>query len=231
MDILEFPMYNSSNAGRLLGISSNRVRRWLRGYDYLYTAGPLEELRSGHKGPVIANIDKDRSSYASFLDLIDLLFVREFLKNGISLQKTRNALHEVEQLLGSKHFARESFFTDGKSIYLQVRSAADALLELLSDGQWVIAPIIKQLAHQIEFDKPSGLAQRWYPLGQNTPVVLDPLISFGRPTIVGKGIATANVYDFFEAENKKLSRVKKWMDLTTSEIKAAVYFEQRLNAA
>ena len=103
------------------------------------------------------------------------------------------------------------------------------LSRIPSDGQWVIAPIIKQLAHQIEFDKPSGLAQRWYPLGQNTPVVLDPLISFGRPTIVGKGITTANVYDFFEAENKKLSRVKKWMDLTTSEIKAAVYFEQRLN--
>lgn len=169
-------------------------------------------------------------TYASFLELIDLLFVKQFLDRGIRLQKLRKALEEAAQIFGIEHFARETFFTDGRGIYLEVKEHGRAIMELLTRGQWVIAPVIKQLADQISFHSTTGLAQRWFPEGRSVPIVIDPLVSFGRPSIVDRGITTANVYDLFLAEKQRISRVCSWMDLDQEQVKAAVAFEDRFAA-
>lgn len=140
------------------------------------------------------------------------------------------ALEEAHRILGTRHFARQTFFTDGGNIYLQVREKGKAILELISGGQWVIAPVIRQLAEQIEFQSPEGLARRWYPLGREKPVVLDPFVSFGAPSIAGRGVKTANVHDLFVAEHQHLGAVRAWWDLTNAEIEAAVEFEVGLAA-
>ena len=218
------PTYPAAEVGRLVDLNPTRVRRWLRGYDYTYGA-----VRH-HQAPVIHRQGTAGTTYASFLDLIDLLFVRQFLEHGVSLQRVRRALDEATQLLGTTHFARRSFFTDGRNIFLEMKGRGEAILQLLSGGQWVIAPIIVQLAKQIDFDSPTGLARRWYPLGPNGLVVLDPLVSFGRPTIVGRGVATSNVYDFYVAERRQMAVVRDWLGLRDEEVKAAVAFEQRMAA-
>lgn len=216
--------YPAAEAGRLVGLTADRVRRWLRGYDYRY-ASSIQ-----HQQPVVRQRGTAGTTYASFLDLVDLLFVKRFLDHGLSLQKVRKALTEATVLLGTDHFARSNFFTDGHNIYLEVREKGDAILQLLSGGQWVIAPIIQELAEQIVFDSPSGLATRWYPMGPTGLVVLDPLVSFGRPTIVNKGVATANIYDFFLAEQRRFDPVCSWLALGQPEVKAAVEFEEHLVA-
>jgi len=147
------------------------------------------------------------------------------------LQKIRKALSEAQKLIGGHHFAQRSFFTDGHNIFLQVRDDADALLELLTDGQWVIASVIRELSHQIHFDRPTGLAQRWYPLGVKGLVVLDPLVSFGNPTIIGRGVSTAVIYDNFLAERKRIKKVCNWMSLDKREVDAAISIEERIRVA
>lgn len=216
--------YPAVEAGRLVGLSSGRVRRWLRGYRY--TSG--QSIRQ--QRPVIRREGTEGTTYASFLDLVDLLFVKRFLDHGLSLQKVRAALDEAAELLGAGHFARRSFFTDGHNVYVEVREKGDAILQLLSGGQWVIASIIQQLAEQIEFDTPTGLARRWYPMGREGLIVLDPMLSFGRPTIAGRGVATANVYDFYVGERRNVRVVRDWLDLADEEVEAAVEFEERLAA-
>jgi uncharacterized protein (DUF433 family) len=223
--IADMAMYPSSEAGRLVGLSATRVRRWLKGYSYLYESGRR------HKEPVLYRADvKAASTYASFLDLIDLLFAKKFLEHGISLQKLRKALDEATEILGTDHFAREAFFTDGKNIFLQVEKQGDDLLQLLTNGQWVIAHVILQLAKQIEFDRPTGLARRWIPLEGRGLIVIDPYIAFGRPTLVGKGIITANIYDFYKAENEDVERVCSWWKVSPQEVQAAVTFESAMAA-
>ena len=147
---------------------------------------------------------------------------------AFSLQKVRRTLDEAHELLGPSHFARRPFSTDGANIYREVRDEGEAILELLSDGQWVIAPAIRQLATEIDFGSPEGLARRWFPMGRNRPIVLDPFVSFGAPTVVGRGVKTANVHDLFVAENEKVAAVRAWWDLTEGEVEAAVEFERRL---
>jgi uncharacterized protein (DUF433 family) len=231
MEIWETPIYNPAYVSRLIDLSTGRIKRWLQGYEYRYVAGNSGQEVWRHKEPVIGREDSEIPNFASFLDLIDLLFVKQFLNKGISLQKIRKALTEAQELVGGHHFAQRMFFTDGKNIYMQVRDDADSLLELLSGGHWVISQFIKELAQQIEFDEPSGFATKWFPLGKAGLVVIDPKISFGRPTIVDKNISTDNIYDCFLGENENISKVCKWLDLTQDQVNAAVKFETTLNAA
>jgi len=221
---LDEPMYPSAEAGRLVGLSAYRVRRWLKGYEYDYGS------TRRHQPPVIHRAGTEGTTFASFLDLVDLLFAKHFINHGISLQKLRKALDEATEILHTDHFARRIFFMDGNNIYPEVKKQGKAILELLSGGQWVIPEIVRELAHQIDFDEITGLARRWYPLGPDGLVVLDPLVSFGRPSIIRKGVATSNVYDFFVAEDRQERPVCRWMKLSAQEVQAAVTFEERLAA-
>lgn len=225
-DQYNIPMYFPSEVARLVDISKYRVHRWLEGYEYDY------ESKRRRQDPVIQKAwqDKDYPHYASFFDLVDLLFVKRFLDYGISLQKLRKALDEAKDILGTEHFARQSFFTDGRNICLLVKEKGDAILELLSGGQWVISNLIKQLAHQIDFDESTEFARRWFPIEGNRLVVLDPLVSFGRPIIAKKSITTENIFDLFIAEGEADLPVCEWMDLSPEEVKVAVKFERHLAA-
>ena len=227
-DQLTRPAYSVAEAGRLAGLAAGRVRRWLRGYEYTYddTVRGQPPVLQGHPA---------ESTYASFLDLVDLLFVKRFLDHGVSLQKVRRGLDEARRLLGTDHFARQTFFTDGGSIFLSVQEGVagelgDAILELMSGGQWVIAPVIRELAQQIEFESPEGLARRWYPLGRNRPVVLDPMVAYGAPSVAGRGVKTTNIHDLYVAEGENLASVRAWWELSDDEIRAAVDFERQLAA-
>lgn len=223
MYVWDIPRYSPTEAGRIVGLSVGRVRRWLLGYQY-ETSGSI-----GRQGPVVARTEN--SSYASFLDLIDLLFVKRFLEYGFSLQKIRKALAEAREIVDGHHFAQRSFMTDGENIYLKVvESAADNMLQLFTGGQWVIAPFIKSLAKQIDFDDDTGFADKWYPNGKNGRIVLDPRIAFGAPTITGKGIRTSNVYDFYRGENDNVDVTSSWMNVSPVDVRASVKFEESMAA-
>src|SRR4030042_4021266 len=142
---LETPMYPPSMAGRLVGLPYYTAYRWLRGYKFSYEVQKGEKTKKTHQRPVIKGKD---SRYATFLELIDLLFVKNFLKQpNISLQKIRQALIEIEKILGDSHFARKKFFSDGKNIYMEIKDRQGEgknIMQLLSGGQWVIAPVIEK---------------------------------------------------------------------------------------
>lgn len=223
MYVWDLPRYSPTEAGHIVGLSVGRVRRWLLGYEY-ESAGI-----KGRQGPVVARTDQ--SSYASFLDLIDLLFVKKFLEHGFSLQKIRKALAEAQEIVGGHHFAQRSFMTDGENIYLKiVNSSAEDILQLFTGGQWVISSFIKSLAKQIDFDDQTGFAEKWYPNGKAGRIVLDPRISFGSPTIVGKGIRTSNVFDFYKGEKENVSITSSWMDIPPDDVLESVAFEESLAA-
>jgi len=227
----DIPRYTPTEAGRLAGLKPDRVRRWLRGYEYMYAPAGTDSAQRVKQGPVVKRDGALQSPHASFLDLIDLLFVKRFLERGFSLQKIRQALAEAERIVGGHHFAQRCYFTDGNNIYLQVKDgAAENLLQLLSGGQWVIADVIKHFASQVDFDDKTGFAEKWFPDGKRGRVVLDPRISFGAPTIVHRGVRTASVYDLYQAESQSVTRVASWMSLESPDVEAAVAFEEALAA-
>ncbi len=216
---LTAPAYTVAEAARLADLSPGRVRRWMRGYSF-----PVGDRLRRQRPVVRVGHDGHASHLASFLDLVDLLFVKRFLSTGVSLQRIRGALDEARSILGTDNFAREVFFFDGRNLFLQMQDQGNAILQLMTDGQWTIAPVIRELAEQIEFGGEAGsgpvggFAQKWHPLGRDRPIVIDPRVAFGAPSLVGRGVKTANVYDLFVAENERVDAVCSWWDLSPVEV-------------
>lgn len=226
-DILDTPMYATSLVGHLTKLNPNRVRRWLQGYQYYIPRERGEKLTIKQK-PLVRRKGAAETIYASFLDIIDLLFIKEFIKEGVSIQKLRKAFDEARKLTNKHHFAHSIFFTRGKKIYMQVKDNDSGLVELFTNGQWVIEPVIKQYAKRIDFDSVTKYAKRWRPAEGNNEIVIDPNISFGSPTVKGRGIKTNTIYDLYLAEGERVEPVTSWFKLDASEVKAAIKFERWL---
>lgn len=217
---LSAPAYSISETSRLTGIKKWSVSRWLRGYKYY----------GGEIDPVIRREIPSESTYASFLDLIDLLFVRKFIEFGFSLQHIRKALDEAREYLGTQHFARSKFFTGSKEMILELPEGN--MVALLRDGQRAMGEVIQTVYDKVDFEEVTefGFVRRWYPKGKQGYIVIDPQISFGRPTIIGSGIATENIFDLFLGENEKIGPVESWFQIPRHHIQAAIRFETSLAA-
>jgi len=226
--LLEAPAYPTAEAARLVGLSAGQVKRWLRGYDFDYRTKEQPQLRHSKKPPVVPRVKRKRSTYASFLDIIDLLLVQKFLEEDISLQQVRVEFEEAKSVLGVDHLGYETFFTLGRKVFLEIDSSW--ILALSSGGQMAIDQLIRDLGHQIEFDEQTKLAIRWYPLHPDRRVVIDPFVSFGRPVISGRRVTTSNIYDFFIAENERVDVVCEWMGVEKEEVQSAVELETKLAA-
>lgn len=226
ISVFDHPVYEISEAAHFLHLRADRVRRWLLGYECRWG----EPRKTSRKSPVVQRRAGEDSRAVSFLDLMELLYGKAFLERGFSLQKVRLALDEAKQYLKDDHpFARRRFFTWGENIYLEFPTRGGlAIVDLLQKGQLAIRPIILHVAEQIEFDRETGLASAWWPLGRTRPVTLNPKVSFGLPTVTGRGIRTANVYDLYLAENGDTSTVCGWFELSQEEVRAAVEFEESL---
>jgi uncharacterized protein (DUF433 family) len=116
----------------------------------------------------------------------------------------------------------------GSDLFLKARELGGVLILLRSGGQSAIPSVIESVAERIEFDPVTKTASRWYPRGASYPVVVDPAISFGRPSVVKRGIATSVIYDLFLGERGNLGSTARWMHINPEETKAAVEFERHL---
>jgi uncharacterized protein (DUF433 family) len=75
----------------------------------------------------------------------------------------------------------------------------------------------------VQFDYIGGLALIWHVAGRESPVIIDPRIAFGAPTI--RGIATWVIKGRWEARETK-EDIKDDFGLTDKEIEWALKFER-----
>ena len=105
-----------------------------------------------------------------------------------------------------------------------------SMIALLTGGQSAMPQIIEMLSNKLEFEDVTGygFVKRWYPRGVQGLIVIDPEISFGRPTLKGRAVPTHNIYDLYLGEKKKIAPVSNWFRIPAPEIDAAIKFEQQL---
>lgn len=226
--MLDYPAYPTAEAARLADLSSGQVKRWLRGYEFAYRAKSEPHVRHSQKPPVIPRKPDPLRTYASFLDVIDLLLVSQFLEHGLSLQQVRLEFAEAKRILQVDHLAYETFFTIGRKVFLEID--AGYIVALSTGGQLAIDNVIRQLGEQIEFDEETKLAIRWYPLHPDRRVVVDPFISFGRPVISGRRITTSNIHEFFVSEEGNVDVICDWMGVKEADVRSALKLEEQLAA-
>ncbi|MEJ2218718.1 MAG: DUF433 domain-containing protein [Gemmatimonadota bacterium] len=80
----------------------------------------------------------------------------------------------------------------------------------------------------MDFDL-DNLAERWYPAGRASPVVVDPRISFGAPVIAGTRVETAVIAELYQGDDS-IDELAWLYDLKPAQIRAAVDYERSLAA-
>lgn len=228
MNLIGVGLYTFQEASRLTNASPQELRRWLKGH--VYKAHDSDERKSS--APLWkTELSESEIEGISFHDLLEVRFVKAFLKYGVSLQAIRLASQHARDMYNHPYpFTCERFQTDGRTIFATAleETGETQLLDLVKK-QFVFTKIIEpSLYHGIEFGS-NELAVRWYPVKRSKAIVLDPALSFGKPIVTHGSIRTSILHDAFKAEKNK-PFVAKLYDVPISAVEAAIRFEERLAA-
>lgn len=192
--------YRLSEASHYLRVPQATLRSWVLGQHY--------ETGTGRQffRPVIAIADKN-SPALSFVNLVEVHVLDAIrCKHNISLQKVRQALGTLDRLYDRKRkpkhpLASQRFATDGKHLLV---SRVGALVNLNEEGQLEMEATLEQHLQRIKWSPDGGPAKLFPFTRKRKPdepraVVIDPRVAFGRPVLVGTGIATSVVAERYKA--------------------------------
>ena len=189
-------LYSYADAARIIGIAPAKLRRWVRDYEY-FTHG----FRRHHQ-PVIPRYLDQEERVLTFLELIELLFVALFRREGVSLQAIRLAAERAARLFATNYpFAVRRFSTDGKRIFATLKDEAGSpeLMAELGRGQLVFPTVIQPYLRKIEYHG-DDTALKFWPMERKGRVVLDPERAFGEPIDAETGVPTIVLYKAVQAE-------------------------------
>lgn len=208
-------IFTVSDIARFTRCSPAAVRRWILGNS---SGKPV--IEQPH-----AVVDGEPT--LTFADLITALFVREFRERGVSLQHIRRAGTIAAAELGRPNpFVVRGFATDGREIFLRVgESKQDAKLLAICSRQAAFEKVLEPFLSTVDFD--GDIAARWRPLGKRKPVVVDPAVAFGEPTV--HGVPTRVLAGPVRAGDSPAD-VARWYGVRPAEVLAAVKFEEQIAA-
>jgi uncharacterized protein (DUF433 family) len=202
------PNYHVGEAARYAQISPQTVAAWHR----------IEHPTLSHK---------ERRVSLSYMQLIEVAVVAAFRKAGISLKRIRDARHYVRQQLKTEYpFAQYKFKTEGKHLlidYQEIEGERGSGKHIVADqgGQleWneIIGPLLKEFEYEHE-----GIVIRWHVAGPSSPVVIDPRLSFGAPTV--RGTPTWVIGGRWNA-GESVSDIAEDFGLEKTAVKKALEFE------
>ncbi len=219
-EIRERPIYTPTDSARYLRISRNTLMYWILG---------RPKTNKGVYRPLL-NIADTNPPMLSFNNLVEshVIFALR-RKYKISMPVIRKALRYLKYNYQSKHPLLENKLqTDGNHLFIQKFSE----LEIISqDGQLGMLEVLKQCLTRVELDD-DQLPYRYYPYtrdpNKNDPrlIVMDPVVSFGRPVIKGSGIPTIIIAERFKAGESVKELVEDY-GRTSAEIEEAIRWQRQ----
>jgi uncharacterized protein (DUF433 family) len=190
--------YSVLQAARLAGTTTATVRRWLAVY----------ELPQPQMAPVFgeSRLPSGEAAWSvSFLQLVEIVIVARFRQGT-----TGHSPVTLERLRRAHAFARLEFRSDYPFASRRLRdfgghilhdfhayAPGEAAIVLDLDGHGVLPGAVR--AELVHFEYADELVSRWYPAGKNGPIVVDPRIAAGRPTVVGSGVTVDTIRKRFGA--------------------------------
>lgn len=219
MSILERPVYGISEAAGLLGLRPDRARAWLDGY----------ERRGVRYAPVI-RVEPTGADIVTWGEFVELGYLREYRRKGVPLQRLRPVIDELRQEFATPYpLATAKPYIYGKELVLELQEKNDiprSIAIVISSGRTIaLADEAMRFFKKAEFDPPErGDVRRLHPAGTASPVVIDPLVRFGRPSV--QGVATERLWELFDA-GETADEIAGGYDMPEEFVRAAVAYEEQ----
>ncbi len=198
-NIQDTPMYTISEAAHYLKLPKETLRSWVKGRKY-------PTVKEGQKQfhPLI-NLNES-TSMLTFTNLVEAHVLSSLRRqHKIRMDKVREAIDVLEHRFNTLHpLASQDMETDGINILIEKYGE---LINLNNLRQGVLKEIVKAYVKRISRSS-EGLPLRLYPFVRTHQafdpsdpklIVIDPLVSFGRPTITGTGVATSIIAERYRA--------------------------------
>jgi uncharacterized protein (DUF433 family) len=210
------PMYSFKEVARLSGISVSTVRNWLFGYT-------VEERQVA---PLIkASLDV---TCCSFLNLVEVMVAARFRKaEGTKYEVVKRTYENARRLYSLEH----PFASD-----LRLKSIGGHIVHMIKEKgsfqaidtpeQFTLPNLVTEMMEQLEFEL--ELASKWYPVGKNIPIVVDPYISSGVPIIEGRSITVENIEKRFYVGKQSWDFIASDLELPVDVIQEVIRFAPRV---
>jgi len=164
----------------------------------------------------------DGSGQVSFVDLIEIIAIGRLKEIGFALPAIRQIVRNCQEiLLIERPLATLKFKAGGREIF--VERADDTLLEVgrrkgMQAWNEVLGPFLEDLDYSGE------LASRWWPLGHDKPIVVDPEYGYGFPVVASSGVRTEIIRERFEAGDLE-AQIARDFNLDPIAVERALQFE------
>ena len=214
------PLYSFAEADRIARVTPNTSRRWLKGYQFWYG----EERRA--MPPVTPG--RGEQDAVSFVDLMEVAAVSKLRKKNISYRRIRQINSYCRlQLKVPRPLVTERFKIVGEDIFL----AADfnVLLNVGREaGALAWREALEPFLEDVEYE--NQIARRWWPLGKDRSVMVDPDYGFGLPVVEGVGVRTEIIAERHRAGDST-DEIAYDFDVTPEQIDDALRWEMPKQAA
>jgi uncharacterized protein (DUF433 family) len=205
-------LYTIPDVANILNLDGNLVQRWLREYwGNRFSAGQ-GNLSSWGKG---------RDKAVHFFTLIEFYVFYQLRKQGVSAQNIAKSYEIIRHELDTAFpFANSMILTDGKKIFYS--SDGDLIINADKSKQINFKSIIEQFCHKIDFDK-DAYALRYWPLGKEKNIVVDPRHQLGQPTVKNTNILAETLYTMYTS-GEKISFISSLYDVPENDVRASIEF-------
>ncbi|MHB1251789.1 MAG: DUF433 domain-containing protein [Acidimicrobiales bacterium] len=182
--ILDRELYDESLAARTLGVPQSTLHWWLEG-----------GVRRNRRYDPVLRSTPTGSRAVTWGEFVEARYLREYRRTlGVPLTGLRSFISYLRDELGVNYPLAYARPWVGPDRHLLVK--AQEIAQLPTDlwpaifephsGITMLLPEAEQFLTRVEFDDPViGPVVRMFPAGKSSPVVIDPELRFGSPTVVG----------------------------------------------
>lgn len=207
-------IYTAGDISRILQIKETKVRRWIK----VYWDG---ELGTEYGQQYSWNITGNRA--VSFHTMVEFYIMLLFSEVGVAPMAVTRAHQELSKMFNTPFpFARKEVLQNiqvsGKDIYIEINGN----IQQLNGTRQLALRLIKQFYRNLDFDK-DEIATRFWPMGKETAVVVDPARKFGSPVLADNNIYPETLYQHFLAGDP-VNYLAHIYEISEKEVEDAIKF-------
>jgi uncharacterized protein (DUF433 family) len=208
------PLYSFAEADRIARVTPNTSRRWLKGYSFWYDGE--------HRTMPPVTWTSETKDAVTFVDLMEVATIDKLRKKGFSFKQIRkiNATARF-YLKKSRPLVTETFKVKGRDIF--VDEGFGILVNVgYEAGMQAWDEILDPFLDTVEYE--GEIVRRWWPLGKEFAVLVDPDYGFGLPVVEGVGVRTEIIAERYRAGDST-DEIAYDFDVTPKQIDDALQWE------
>ncbi|MDR6807605.1 uncharacterized protein (DUF433 family) [Dyadobacter sp. BE34] len=208
-------IYTLPDISYILHLPTGKVRKWMHEYWQLRFSSSAESGFSHGSGKELVT---------NFLTLIEFFTFYQLRQEGVSAQKIVKAHQILAKTFRTKYpFAKSSLLTDGERVLFN--GDAGNIIQADETLQINIKEAIEPFCKKVEFND-DDMVKRFYPLGKDHSIVIDPKRQFGQPVIGDTNILAETIYNLHRG-GESIDTISSLYSLTVGQVNDVINYYRR----